>query len=132
MAKLIARKGKFSEFSNLMAPHIMIDGKGGDFSGMMSPNDPFFWLHDAYIDKLWNDWQHSESSGKRMNEYNGKHCGKSVSQFDLLKPWNIAVQETFDIEKDLFYRYEPYSRRKISNEEFKERESELHRKAAAN
>jgi hypothetical protein len=51
MAKLVSRKGKFEEFSDLMegaphgAAHIMIGGKKGDFSGMMSPNDPFFWLH---------------------------------------------------------------------------------------
>jgi tyrosinase len=115
MVKLISRKGTFEEFSDLIegaphgAAHIMIGGKNGDFSGMMSPNDPFFWLHHAYIDKLWVDWQNS--SAKRFTEYNGKHRGKSVSASDYLKPFGVQVRDVFDVEKDLCYRYQPYSGR---------------------
>jgi hypothetical protein len=117
MVKLISRKGSFEEFSDLIegaphgAAHIMIGGKNGDFSGMMSPNDPFFWLHHAYIDKLWVDWQNS--SAKRFTEYNGKHRGKSVSTSDYLKPFGVQVRDVFDVEKDLCYRYQPYSGREV-------------------
>ena len=30
---------------------------------VFSPNDPLFWLHHAFIDKTWADWQAS-SNGK--------------------------------------------------------------------
>lgn len=30
---------------------------GGDMADFYSPNDPVFWLHHAFIDKLWADWQ---------------------------------------------------------------------------
>jgi tyrosinase len=36
---------------------------GGTMATGVSPNDPVFWLHHCYIDKLWADWQarHPES-----------------------------------------------------------------------
>lgn len=30
---------------------------GGQMGGASSPQDPLFWLHHAFIDKLWADWQ---------------------------------------------------------------------------
>jgi tyrosinase len=30
---------------------------GGSMVPMTSPNDPVFWLHHCYIDKMWTDWQ---------------------------------------------------------------------------
>ena len=30
---------------------------GGDMAGAASPTDPLFWLHHAFIDKTWADWQ---------------------------------------------------------------------------
>jgi tyrosinase len=30
---------------------------GGDMAGSASPTDPLFWLHHAFIDKTWADWQ---------------------------------------------------------------------------
>ena len=32
---------------------------GGDMAGSASPADPLFWLHHAFIDKTWADWQAS-------------------------------------------------------------------------
>ncbi len=32
---------------------------GGDMAGSASPTDPLFWLHHAFIDKTWADWQAS-------------------------------------------------------------------------
>ena len=87
--------------------HFMIGGKNGDFSGMMSPNDPFFWLHHAYLDKVWNDWQNY--SKERYKQYNGIHRGHQVSSFDRMSPWKIPVHATFNIA-DLCYQYQPFSR----------------------
>lgn len=30
---------------------------GGEMAGPASPSDPLFWLHHAFIDKTWADWQ---------------------------------------------------------------------------
>lgn len=32
---------------------------GGDMAGTSSPTDPLFWLHHAFMDKIWADWQAS-------------------------------------------------------------------------
>ena len=29
----------------------------GDMNTLFSPNDPVFWMHHVYVDKLWYDWQ---------------------------------------------------------------------------
>jgi tyrosinase len=51
-------------------PHNMI---GGDMATMVSPNDPIFWLHHCFIDKLWHDWQ--TMSSDRATAYSGSNFG---------------------------------------------------------
>ena len=52
--------GSFTGFQTLLesavhaGTHIAV---GGDMAGMASPTDPLFWLHHAFIDKTWADWQ---------------------------------------------------------------------------
>lgn len=46
----------FSLFSrNLQfGPHLAIHSRiGGNMAGRASPDDPLFWLHHAYVDKIW-------------------------------------------------------------------------------
>ena len=48
--------------------HAWVGGSWGAFtSGHMnthpSPNDPIFFMHHAYLDKIWNDWQLSAKKG---------------------------------------------------------------------
>jgi len=44
----------------LEAPHNRVHNVvGGTMSSSRSPADPIFWLHHAFIDKLWADWQAS-------------------------------------------------------------------------
>jgi len=42
------------------APHNNI---GGDMSTMASPNDPLFWMHHAYVDYIWVNWQKRNGFG---------------------------------------------------------------------
>lgn len=35
-------------------PHNVV---GGDMASEASPQDPIFWLHHSYIDKIWSEWQ---------------------------------------------------------------------------
>jgi tyrosinase len=44
--------------SGLELPHNSVHGQiGGTMGSFLSPLDPIFWLHHAYIDLLWSKWQ---------------------------------------------------------------------------
>lgn len=111
--KILLRSKTFQKMERLIEgaphgmPHFLIGGKGGDFVRMMSPNDPFFWLHHAYLDKLWNDWQ-AIDGGKNFSKYGGKHRGKRAKATDKMKPWKLEISKTFDI-KNYCYRYAEFS-----------------------
>jgi hypothetical protein len=49
----------FTSFSTaLESPHNWVhNAVGGTMGSSTSPADPLFWLHHAFIDKLWADWQ---------------------------------------------------------------------------
>jgi tyrosinase len=59
--------GTFTGFQSLLestvhaGTHIAV---GGNMGGASSPTDPLFWLHHAFIDKIWADWQ-ATPSGKK-------------------------------------------------------------------
>jgi len=61
----------FTAFSSaLEGPHGTVHNViGGTMSGSRSPADPIFWLHHAFIDKLWADWQVT-NSGASFNPPN--------------------------------------------------------------
>ncbi|KAK3318786.1 hypothetical protein B0H66DRAFT_591454 [Apodospora peruviana] len=44
--------------------HIAISSLRGDAS--TSPSDPVFWLHHAYVDKLWFDWQEKDPKNRNL------------------------------------------------------------------
>lgn len=65
---------------------------GLDMSTMYSPNDPMFWAHHTFIDKLWADWQ-AMSSG-RAASYNGQNAnGRPARLTDVLSPYPQTVQQ---------------------------------------
>ncbi|MFJ5263146.1 tyrosinase family protein [Streptomyces sp. NPDC088387] len=39
---------------------------GGQMATGVSPNDPVFWLHHAYVDKLWTEWQRRHPGGRYL------------------------------------------------------------------
>jgi tyrosinase len=61
---------------------------GGDMAGPASPTDPLFWLHHAFIDKLWADWQLS-APGKNP-----------PAMSELLRPAEIVAGVRFAVEID--------------------------------
>lgn len=67
---------------------------GGNMKTSSSPNDPLFWLHHAYIDKIWADWQITNNS----NPENLDFILKPVSLF------GIKVSEVQNIAT-LNYKY---------------------------
>jgi len=59
---------------------------GGDMAGSASPTDPLFWLHHAFIDKTWADWQASP---------NGKN---PPNPNETLKPANMQTGVPFGVK----------------------------------
>ncbi|ORY04901.1 Di-copper centre-containing protein [Basidiobolus meristosporus CBS 931.73] len=80
-------------------------GIGGDMTAMTSPNDPLFWLHHAFIDKIWADWQ--ATSPQRASEYNGKRSnGTDALPTDSMSPFDVSVSDVLDTTATgLCYRY---------------------------
>ncbi|MFJ6940690.1 tyrosinase family protein [Streptomyces sp. NPDC101132] len=58
---------------------------GGQMATGASPNDPVFWLHHAYIDKLWADWQRLHP-GSTYRPAAG--TANVVDLKDTMRPWN--------------------------------------------
>jgi tyrosinase len=65
-------------------PHVTIGGHMGQGS---SPNDPLFFLHHAFVDKMWYDWQQQGNTDYPYDK-NAKlpHLSGKVS--DTLEPWS--------------------------------------------
>lgn len=93
------------EFAPHAAVHVNI---GSDMSTMFSPNDPIFYLHHAYIDKIWADWQQLRAN--RLTEYGGRTAAGAVGTMnDRMGPWNTRVQDMMDT-RSLCYYYQGFSR----------------------
>jgi virginiamycin B lyase len=79
---------------------------GGTMGPPTSPNDPIFWLHHCYVDKLWADWQrlHPTEPGY-LPDGGAKKTGHNLS--DVMKPWVNPPRAPKDVVniRDLGYRY---------------------------
>ncbi|GAA2258980.1 MULTISPECIES: tyrosinase MelC2 [Kitasatospora] len=75
---------------------------GGHMATGMSPNDPAFWLHHCFIDKLWAEWQ------TRHRDQSYLPTGNTANVVDLnetMKPWNnVSPADMLDHTK--FYTYD--------------------------
>jgi tyrosinase len=58
---------------------------GGQMATGVSPNDPVFWLHHAYIDKLWADWQRRHPGSGYVPAAGTPNV---IDINDTMKPWN--------------------------------------------
>jgi tyrosinase len=81
---------------------------GGSMTPMTSPNDPVFFLHHAFIDKVWADWQARklEENPDFTTHYNPTKDGPPGHNLhDQLKPWKRTIADLLDISK-LGYAYD--------------------------
>ncbi|KAJ9074313.1 hypothetical protein DSO57_1007734 [Entomophthora muscae] len=77
---------------------------GGDMSTMTSCNDPLFYLHHAFVDKLWLDWQSRESG--REKEFGGKRAdGSQASVEDEILPFGKQVKDALNANTSYCYSY---------------------------
>ncbi|MDJ0346192.1 tyrosinase family protein [Streptomyces sp. H10-C2] len=58
---------------------------GGQMATGVSPNDPVFWLHHCYIDKLWADWQRRNPGSAYVP---AAQTPNVVDLHEAMKPWN--------------------------------------------
>jgi tyrosinase len=79
------------------------NGMGGDMMGMQAPNDPIFWLHAAYVDKIWADWQDRATFPR---DYGGTTKeGRQAQLSDPIAPFPLTVGNVMDTAR-LCYEYE--------------------------
>ena len=89
LAAIKTFKGTFTGFQTLLEGAIHSgthNAVGGDMAGAASPTDPLFWLHHAFIDKTWADWQ-ATPNGKKPPKPNL-----------LLKPADMAPGVPFGVK----------------------------------
>lgn len=75
---------------------------GGHMTTGMSPNDPVFWLHHCFIDKLWAEWQ------RRHADQGYLPTGGTANVVDLndtMKPWNDTTPADM-LDHTRFYTYD--------------------------
>ncbi|MEO3973797.1 tyrosinase family protein [Streptomyces sp. CAU 1734] len=58
---------------------------GGQMATGVSPNDPVFWMHHAFVDKLWADWQALHPSSPYLP---AAGTANVVDLNDTMRPWN--------------------------------------------
>ncbi|MFQ6594884.1 MULTISPECIES: tyrosinase family protein [Pseudomonas] len=92
---------------------------GGNMLAMTSPEDPVFFLHHCFIDKVWADWQALMLLDKPSlaPHYAPMQDGPPGHNYDdVIKPWTRRIQDVMDI-KVLGYEYAPQSN--VSKSPFK-------------
>jgi hypothetical protein len=101
---------KYSDFRNSIQgnihnlPHVNIGDGEFDMAQIYSPNDPLFYLHHAFIDNMWFQWQSKKES--RFDEYNANDG--AVSKNDKLVALDGVVGDVLDPRKGLCYQYESW------------------------
>ncbi len=81
---------------------------GGSMLPMTSPNDPVFFLHHCFVDKVWADWQalQRENNPDASPHYAPEEGGPTGHNIDdELKPWERTIRQVLEIAQ-LGYSYE--------------------------
>jgi tyrosinase len=75
---------------------------GGQMSTGMSPNDPVFWLHHCFIDRLWAAWQarHPDQGYLPVD-----HTQDVIALHEPMKPWRDVTPADL-LDHSRFYSYD--------------------------
>jgi tyrosinase len=77
---------------------------GGSMAAHTSPNDPVFFLHHCFVDKLWAEWQRKHPR-KGYLPASGEDVPPGHGLNDPMRPWDdVAPADVLD-HRDLGYRY---------------------------
>lgn len=105
MDALISSARNYDSFRTVIeaGPHgIVHNNIGGDMKEMWSNNDPIFWIHHSFVDKLW--FQFQSAASKNSNDYSASGSSKA-SLDDELVSLGVKVSDVMDISK-LCYSYQ--------------------------
>ncbi len=75
---------------------------GGQMATGVSPNDPVFWLHHAFIDKLWADWQARHPDSPYLP---GGGTRDVVDLDETMRPWNDVTPADL-LDHTRYYTYD--------------------------
>lgn len=78
---------------------------GGQMATGVSPNDPVFWLHHAYVDKLWAAWQARHPQSAYLPAGGTPDV---VDLHDTMRPWNdVTPADLLDHRRFYAFDTEP-------------------------
>lgn len=111
LGELVRKEKKFSVFAQKFEksahaqPHNLIGGGSCDMSSMSSPNDPVFFFHHSFVDKMVWDWQNTHD--KSMKTYSGTSNSKSgkASLKNVFAPFKVTASSVVNVQ-DLCYTYQ--------------------------
>lgn len=69
---------------------------GGSMLPGTSPNDPVFFLHHCFVDKLWADWQARHPDEDYLPEDTDATAPEGHRAADPLYPWNATPNDVLD------------------------------------
>ncbi|MFD7080596.1 tyrosinase family protein [Streptomyces sp. NPDC059918] len=75
---------------------------GGQMTSAASPNDPVFWLHHAFIDKLWAEWQAKHPKSGYLPAVRTPNV---VDLRSVLSPWNNVTPADL-LDHHRFYTFD--------------------------
>jgi hypothetical protein len=89
-------KTNFNTFSNYLesihgTPHVAI---GGDMRLLtQSSNDPLFWSHHAFIDKIWREWQVEGGNGDIFDGVQNNPWRTACLDCEPMRPFGRTVRQ---------------------------------------
>lgn len=104
-------------FRNALEGFLSIDGKiinlhnrvhvwvDGDMWPMTSPNDPLFFLHHCFVDKLWADWQAEHPGSDYLPDGSESDAPPGHRVDDAMTPWSTTPADVLD-HRALGYTYD--------------------------
>ncbi|KAL1916172.1 uncharacterized protein VTP21DRAFT_6176 [Calcarisporiella thermophila] len=111
LQNILLTRNTFDEFRTALegSPHGNVHITiGGDMGTMASPNDPIFFMHHCFLDKLWMDWQNRGPQFE--SQFNGVNKdGSQASITEVLYPYRVQVQSMMSTQNPgLCYTYSDY------------------------
>ncbi|MFI6470949.1 tyrosinase family protein [Streptomyces sp. NPDC050516] len=75
---------------------------GGQMGTGASPNDPVFWMHHAFVDKLWAQWQAMHPGSPYLPTAGTRDV---VDLHDTMRPWNNVTPADL-LDHTRYYTYD--------------------------
>lgn len=80
--------------------HVQTGGSCGDMAEMYSPNDPIFFMHHAFVDRMWWRWQTS------CPQFATAFGGRGSTKNDTMEAFGITVDSALSTSGNTFcYSY---------------------------